>query len=368
MCPYVAIRNTTKRSPIRGSIAPRGGKMVTVTLSETYDLSTKLGRMTLIGVHTPKKELIQKMYPGFAMQYKYFRINSVSIKMASVSTLPVSPDQVGADSSQIAPEDMLNPILYKAVSNNSWSTMEARLAGLGYQISNPSGNADPKIVGNMAFTEDDSVSNADNTSELPVYYSLLSGRQGFRVAHPQQGLAMRNLKPIVFEKWYTHGVNDAHGIVEKWDGTTSEYDQAEIPPREMLGRAHRMPKINTTYLTGIGADSEQRPTNWERNGMGNGAPFNYQCQMPDIEPVMLAMAILPPCVRTKMYYRMVVRCSISFFGKRPMTDITSFAGMSATVYPQVYHSDYAQQSKVMDATTDMVDVKNANITKIMEGC
>lgn len=343
--------------------------MVTVTLSETYDLSTKLGRMTLIGVHTPKKDLIQKMYPGFAMQYKYFRINSVSVKMASVSTLPVSPDQVGADASQIAPEDMLNPILYKAVSNNSWSTMQARLAGLGYQISNPSGMAIPPVVGNMAFTEDDSVSDATENSELPVYYSLLSGRQGFRIAHPQQGLAMRNLKPIVFEKWYTHGVNDGAGIVEEWNGETSQFDKVSIPPREMLGRAHRMPKINTTYLTAI--DTLSNGVGYRESGMGpktDKSPMNTQCEMPDLEPVMLAMAILPPCVRTKMYYRMVVRCSISFFGKRPITDVTSFAQMQTVVYPQVYHSDYAEQSKSMDETTDMVDVKNASIIKIMEGC
>lgn len=48
--------------------------MVTVTLRETYDLSTKQGKMTLIGVHIPTSNIIQRLYPGFCEQYKMCRI------------------------------------------------------------------------------------------------------------------------------------------------------------------------------------------------------------------------------------------------------------------------------------------------------
>lgn len=347
--------------------------MVTVSVSETFDLSTKLGKMTLIGIHTPKKELIQKMYPGFAMQYKYFRINSVSVIMAGVTgNYAISPQDIGVADSQIAPEDMLNPILFKAVSNNSWSTMEARLAGLGYQIQNGGepNYANPKIVGDMAFTEDDSVVYNDNppTDEFGVYYSLLSDPAGFRLGHISKGVQMKNLRPLVYEKWYSHGVNGAHGIAEVGDG--GGYERVEIPPREFLGKAHRMPKINTTYLTGVTArigDGEVLGENMQSNGMDDGLPRNVHCKMPDIEPVMCGMILLPPCRRTKMFYRMVVRASISFFGKRPMTEVTSFSQMDTELEPILYHSDYADQSSKMEKTTDFVDVANGNIEKIMEG-
>lgn len=64
---------------------------------------------------------------------------------------------------------------------------------------------------------------------------------------------------------------------------------------------------------------------------------------------------------------MTVRTYISFEGVRPIQDITSFSQMDSVYGDLVYHSDYNSQAKQMDVTSDMVDVKNADLTKIMEG-
>ena len=125
-----------------------------------------------------------------------------------------------------------------------------------------------------------------------------------------------------------------------------------------------MPRINTTYLTSVGPGSGGASA---YNGMGNGLPGNFQCQMPDVPPVMLGCIIMPPCRKTKLFFRMVVRTFIEFTEVRPIQEITAFADMDTYYAPLVYHSDYNEQSSKMDTVTDMVDVKNADIEKIMEG-
>lgn len=341
--------------------------MVVVSISETYDISTKINKMSLIAVHSPTKALIQKTYPGLAMNCKYWRIKGVDVRLVAVSSLPISPDQVGDDVNKIAPQDMLNPILYKAVSNDSWSTLESRIAGL--MTEQDSG----VIKGTMADCRGDDVTGL--TDDFGVYYSLLSNRDGFKVAHPQQGLAMKNLKPLVFEAYYSHGQNENYaddndtqrGIT--YDSTDDALEMTQIKAFRMRGRPHPMPRLNTTYLTGINPPNTGNTigTTWQKSGMGTGAPNNFQIQMPDVFPIMMAGIVLPPAKRTIMYYRMVCRAYIEFTGIRPIQEITSFYDLNANYYNDVYHTDYVSQSSKMDATTDMVDVKDANIEKVMEG-
>ena len=344
--------------------------MVTVSISETYDLSTKVNKMTLIGVHTPTKELIQKTYPGLCMNFKYFRIKSVDVALATAQTLPLGVNEIGLDQTKIHPQDMMNPILYKATSNDSWSMLEARLMGYIQQFG--AINAQTELHGTMAFSDKDNVTGI--TDEHNVYYSLLSNRDGWKMAGVREGIRMKGLVPLVFDKWYTHGENSTNGSTEDTgfdmvQNSNGNYQRSALKAYGLRGRPHPMPKLNTTYLTGIGAGGEVLGTNTQSNGMGDGYPVNAQILMPDIPPVMLGAIILPPATADNgiIYYRMVTRAWIEFTDARPITELTTFSQMDSVYSSLVYHSDYNEQSKMMDATTDMVDVKNAEIEKIMEG-
>lgn len=351
--------------------------MVTVSISETYDLHTQVNKMSLIGIHTPKKELIQKTYPGLCMNYKYVRIKSVDVALSTAQTLPLSPGEIGLDADQIRPQDMMNPILYKAVSNDSWSTLEYRIRGLIAQGEMAGTFTVPPLSGNMADVENDGVTAV--ADEHGVYYSLLSNRDGFKIAHPQSGLSMKGLRPIVFQKLYSDAVNSTGSNIANdsiptiVEDSTAGLVKATLSGDSyvMRGRPVPMPRFNTTYLTGIyPGETPVAGSTYQRPGMGGSdATNNYQIQMPDVPPVMLGAIILPPTTATTgiLYYRMVTRCWIEFTDVRPITDVTSFSDMTLQYSPVVYHSDYTVQSKSMDATTDMVDVKNAEIEKIMEG-
>ncbi|ANC51544.1 putative capsid protein [Bovine faeces associated smacovirus 4] len=350
--------------------------MVTVTVSETYDLSTKVNKMSLIGIHTPGKSLIQKSYPGLLMNSKYISIDKVDVTLAAVSTLPISPDQVGLDVDNIAPQDMMNPILYKAVSNDSMSNIEARLHGLGF-------GSGTQVSGSMVDAINDNVTGISD--EFNVYYSLLSNRDGFRIAHPQQGLSMRGLVPLVFDKYYNVGafMTNSQEVTDVGDTGADETPSGDLyptlqysagslsvvnrPVQAMRGRPHRMPRFPTLYVTAASSGSSQSTNQRVANGIADGQPLNCEVLMPDILPVYLGMIIMPPAKRTVMFYRMVVRATLTFSEVRPMSEITSFAGLNSGYGSEVYHTDYALQSKQMESTTDLVDVQNANIEKIMEG-
>lgn len=350
--------------------------MVFVTVSETYDLHTRVGKMTLIGIHTPGKTLIEKSYPGLCMNSKYVKIHKLDCTLAAISTLPISPDQVGTDSDKIAPQDMMNPILYKAVSNDSMSNIEARLMALR-------GSSSLSLSGSMVDADAENVTTLSDESK--VYYSLLSNRDGFRIAHPQQGLTMKGLVPLVFEKYYNAGAMVGTSEQVYYDGDTAEditsaadvYNVIEPNAnrtslqvgtrvvQSMRGRPHPMPRFPTTYVTS--AVGDPGGDNVRDNGMDSGRPRNAQTKMPDILPVYCGLIIMPPAKRTVMFYRMVVRCTLEFSEVRPMSEIASFVGLNAYYGDAVYHTDYSLQSRDMESKTDLVDVQNADIEKIMEG-
>lgn len=330
--------------------------MVSVTISETFDLRTKVGKMTLIGIHTPSKNLIQKTYPGLVMNSRFCRIKSIDVVLSAVSQLAVSPDQVGADVSQIAPEDMLNPILYTAVSNDSMTALQARLYGL-------IGSSDE--VGDMVKYSPGHVT--DFADEFNIYYGLLQNRSGFKIAHPQSGLSMKGLKPLVYDRYYNFGINTTLAnpdSVPDYAGESLALGSRAV--QSMRGRAHPMPRFNTTYITAGSSGNTAQNNVLMHNGMGDGDPKNTQVSMPEILPVYCGMIVMPPSRRTLMYYRMRVTCHLEFTDIRPIQDIINFYGLDQ--YGQVvYHSDYVEQSSKMSSTTDLVDAENADIEKIMEG-
>jgi hypothetical protein len=330
--------------------------MVTVSISETYDLSTKVGKMALIGVHTPTFDIIRQQYPGLLMNSKYLRFVSCDVALACASTLPADPQQIGLEAGAIAPQDMFNPILYKAVSNDSMTTLERRLAYLGAHPDSAS------ATGYTAVVSNDDVTDADN---FAVYYGLLSDRDGFRTAMPQMGLNMTGLVPIVFERYYNNGTNDvpdASSVSGLTGATEYASDVSEpVTVGSFRGAGHPMPRINCTSLVGTGGT-----TAGFKSLNGDIGPRNEQDDTPTLPPVYVAAIVMPPAKLTRMFYRMVVRWRIQFSEVRPLSDIASFSSI-ADLGNLTYHSDYVTQSAKMSRTLGMVDASNAELDKIMDG-
>nr|QCC72708.1 capsid protein [Cressdnaviricota sp.] len=318
--------------------------MVTVRVSETYDLSTKQNKMGIVGIHTPRGALISSLWGGLLQNHKMMRYVSCDVSMACASMLPADPLQIGVDAGDIAPQDMFNPILYKAVSNDSMSNLQAWLMSVG--VANAAVDKNSVIdVNDTQFKFDDGVA----INQFEMYYALLSDSDAWKKAMPQAGLQMKGLFPIVHEVVYNMNADDMKGLgyvqnptyPGSQDGTSTHVNLAG-----MRGRALRMPAFPTIAH--------------ENNGNIKATPEQSKMDC------YVAVIVLPPAKLNQLYYRLKVTWTIEFTGLRALTDINNWRYLANTGY-QSYATDYATQSGKMSALEGMVDTDGASIEKIMEG-
>lgn len=281
--------------------------MPMVRLSSMYDLQTNT-KFGIIGVHTPSAGQLVSKYDGLLRNYKYFKIKKCSVKIACASVLPADPLQVGVTAGKISPADMMNPILYRAVSNDSWNVILNRIYSSNWN-------------GDAADGFDDAFSSIGQASTEKVYYSLLSS-PGWRKVMPQQGLSVKGLKPLV------HEVVSVFGNGPKLSTTYSEQYSDDIVPAtkgngdpELIGdrntlfrgRTLPMPAIPTTQITGSTSSASLSAD-------------------PGIPKTMVLAIVMPFSQLQVMYYRMIVTWDIVFFGLRPSTEISMSAAITDGAY------------------------------------
>lgn len=270
--------------------------MPMVRLSSMYDLQTNT-KFGVIGVHTPTAGQLATKYDGLLRNYKYFKLKRCNVKIACASVLPADPLQVGVTAGKISPADMMNPILYRAVSNDSWNVFLNRIYNSNWN-------------GDSADGLDDAFSSLGASSAEKVYYSLLSS-PGWRKVMPQQGLSVKNLKPLVHEVVSVFGQQNKISSVVSENiadntviGTTAaggpilNFNQNTV----FRGRTLPMPAIPTTQVDG-------------------GAQTTALTSLPGIPKTMVLAIVMPFSQLQVMYYRMIVTWDIVFFGLRPSTEI-----------------------------------------------
>lgn len=344
--------------------------MVFVKVRETYDLHTVRNKLTLIGIHTPTGKILAQNYPGLVMQYKHYRPVSADVAIACASLQPADPLQVSTAEGDIAPEDMFNPILYKAVSNEAMSAIESRLAYFNSVTSGLETN------GSTAFSDNDTVTGL--TDDFNAYYGLLSDTNGWRHAMPQSGLQMRNLKPLVFEKLYNLGAlplqagsgratdsqNDS-GYVLGTGNTGSSLNAYAI-----RGNAKPMPALPTgVYPANTTTNSQVQPGFSGSTGSLDASavtiPVNAQCIIPSMR-VMCGCIIMPPSRLHELYYRMVVEWTVEFTDLCSYSDRMTMGGL-ADLGAGTHYIDYSYSAKdgsKMDNDASMVSA-SVDIEKVM---
>lgn len=326
--------------------------MVTVRYTETYDLSTQIDKMGLIGIHTPSLRQLELLYPGLITNYKFLHVDSCDVVCACASVLPADPLQVGTEAGDIAPQDLFNPILYTAVSNDSFNTVVNRLNSLG-------DNA-VTVNGSINAVQDAFPSTAD-IDAFDVYYSVLASQDRWKKAMPQQGFSMNGLYPIVYHMLSTYGATQsgsnpnfsvkgvsATGVAESSSSSDAQY---------LRGNACRMPRIplHVSFPQGGLAPA----TNGSAS-IGQALTNNWNA----IARTYVAAVLLPPAKMHKLYYRMRVTWTFTFEEVVPVTEYIKLDNI-ATKSQYFYASDYEEQSKMMDKKESSVDVKNVDMELIM---
>lgn len=375
--------------------------MVSVKVSETYDLSTQVNKMGIVGIHTPVGTLVERMWSGLVRQYGKFRFKSCDVAMACASMLPADPLQVGVESGSIAPQDMFNPILYKAVSNASMDTflqfIQGQASVLTSSASGKSVNRGSIIgVNDPSFKQDSSNVPTPDIDQFAMYYGLLSDPNGWKKAMPQQGLVMSNLKPLVYNVVSSYGLNlaggpgvtgapkestdDAQFLGNYWtnatDSTVEGYHMqypADISGSTTLlsspqisqfrGKSQPMPFVNTKFFpSGTGNSDGSMITETE----STNKDATLQSNVGRVPPAYVGLIVLPPAKLNQLYYRIKVTWTIEFAGLHSNLAVANWQGM-AKFGNLSYATDYAAQSANMASLEGMVDTDGASIEKIMEG-
>lgn len=315
--------------------------MTAVRITETYDLSTRIGKMGMIGVHTPSTGTIKGLYPGLWDSHRFVRLKKCDVTLACASMLPADPLQIGTEAGSIAPQDMFNPILYRAVTNETFDIIMGRMNTLGSSATNASGH-------NIGFSPEifDELNGAAN-----VYYSLLSER-GWRKAMPQSGLSMRNLVPLVYPVLNTFGNQTgpvggaglANNLPLVDDESVTSLSGNKNP--FFRGRAQRMPRIPTK--------------------IGNPTANAYAPTDSAIPNAFVCCLIVPPSKLHELYYRLRVTWTISFEGVRSANEYGSFSDIS---YNAGYtYLEYAPSSSKenMEKDESMVASNDMDMQMIMQ--
>nr|WCD56392.1 MAG: capsid protein [Smacoviridae sp.] len=346
--------------------ATAGDTMVVVKVRETYDLKTQPNKMSVIGIRTPKASILQNTYPGLLMNCKFVRPLSADVVISCASMLPADPLQVGVADGDIAPEDLFNPILYKACTNESFALLESSVLAALH------GKGTPDVDGQTAIidtTMEMPTSSTAKASDFDVYYGLLADTHSWRHANPQAGMQMRNLRPLVHEvlQDFAGTMSGAQGNASADSGpylpnpATGQTANSVVSMFTMRGNAKPMPRVPCTQYT---------------NGMTTGdfvpgfnvSVKNIQSDMSPIEnfKILCGCIIIPPSRLHSLYYRMVVEWTVEFSELRPMQEISNWNGVAIYGSQIVHRTNYnytasAKASGINSVLDNDVAMATANV-------
>lgn len=341
--------------------------VVNATYVETYDLRTVVGRMAILGIHTPTATTLKKMYRGFFEQYKKVKIHSCDIIGVCASSQSLSPAEVGLTAGLTDPRDVLNPILFKACTGENLDLLLDRI------YSTPSAGENFGSIHREDIT---------NTDELAMYYNYLAD-DSFRKFHPQGGIHVSDLKPFVHRvattqpfKWQNAVDNVPRiGNYNSADNTpasgrtgtgfgASDGTAGATPSVFISNGLEPMPWIETTF------EANNETANDDTGASTTVLATNLASSIPRI---YCGVVILPPAILQPLYFRFQVRWHLSFKDFRPAYEIGPIVetpmevqmGGTLTSTGPLYYNLYNVSSKLdasygsFDANgTESVDVVN----------
>ena len=95
--------------------------VVKATVTEIYDMNTHLGKIGLIGIHTPDTDLLFKHLFGLFTQFKRWKYNGARFSLVPAAQLPqdIAGVSVEGGDQSVDPRDIFNPILHKGFTGES---------------------------------------------------------------------------------------------------------------------------------------------------------------------------------------------------------------------------------------------------------
>lgn len=314
-------------------------KVVHATYTETYDLNTAIGELSMLGIHTPQAISLKKMFKGFFEQYKKYKILGCNMEMVCASQQALTPDLVGIDNGQVDPRDILNPILFKACTGESLNALLDQIYNKGLEVATQgAGNGS---VAQHIITD---------TVSINAYYQMLAD-DTFRKSHPQRGLTVMGLKPYVHRvvttqpfKWSGRAGNDSVVVSRPIAGSQAlltDNGPDDTPPIRGFGGP-----TNASNGAGQGSsnfvyDDIANPSVFVSDGItempwletttARKVDYEYQegelstiagkFTINDVPRVYMGCIILPPAILQRLFFRLNIVWHIEFKDFRPAYEV-----------------------------------------------
>lgn len=334
---------------------------INATYTETYDLNTAIGELSMLAVHTPQAPALKRMFHGFFENYKKYRINGCNIRMVCASQQALTPDLVGLGEGQVDPRDILNPILFKACTGESINILLDQIYNAG---DSELVNSDTGSLAHHATTR---------SSAQLAYYQMLSD-DTWRKEHPQHGLMVSGLRPMVHKVVTTQPF--------KWSGAKSANSNVAVDSQPRI--APNGSAVGFGSPSGSFVSDVTNPTVFVSNGMtdmpwldtavvrsitvlddegGDPVSVKSKLMINDVPRVYMGCIVLPPAQLQRLFFRMQISWSVSFRDWRPAFEygpldssnaefdpVKPFPGMvdaatgNTDTYFNLYHSASAKSS------------------------
>lgn len=301
---------------------------VHATYTETYDLNTALNELSLLGIHTPQATALKSMFKGFFENYKKYKIVGCDLGMVCASQQSLTPSEIGLEAGSVDPRDILNPILFKACTGENLSEILNQIYG---------GSA-------TGITSSINQSIDSSNSAISAYYQMLSD-DSWRKEHPQRGLFVKGLKPLVHKVVTTQPF--------RWTGSASAenidrpYAQnSNVPPSSGdtvfgFGAPSGLPissefaTVNpsnpTVFISDGTTDMPWLDTTFDgvmtgQTGKPAEGPIRTNKLIVSVPRVFCGAIILPPAILQRLFFRLQIRWHVMFKDFRPAFEVGPIYG------------------------------------------
>lgn len=291
------------------------------TYTETYDLNTAIGELSILGLHTPQALSLKKMFKGLFEQYKKYKILGCNLSMVCASQQSMTPDLIGLEAGQIDPRDVLNPILFKACTGENLNVLLNQIYNDSETINNSNGS------GSIAQHVD------TRTSATNAYYQLLADNS-WRKEHPQRGLTVMGLRPMVHKivttqpfAW-TGNVYEPHVGLNQIDPTQAQYAYGFGGVSGTNKDNTNTQRNNTVFVSNGMTDMPWLDTTIDNKGLfisdpneGTTETKKANVLINSVPRVYLGCIVLPPAILQRLFFRMQIVWHIAFKDFRPAYEV-----------------------------------------------
>lgn len=175
---------------------------------EIIDLNTQTDRVSVLGIHTPVSDSPYTFLKPFFDAFQKYHYDGCSLTMVPAARLPADISQVSYEAGDIPidPRDLLNPILWHGAHGESLGSVLNQF----YDAAASSTDIDRRFF-DSGELNNASISQIGNDALYEsLYYRALTDNS-WRKAHPQTGLRVKGLHPLVYsvgtDAQYVNGPN-----------------------------------------------------------------------------------------------------------------------------------------------------------------